>query len=87
MFCVVLLQLSLQSQGLSLTSVDWRTSAALHWTKTLYLLLAFPFLLFKLPVLGKLLTHTRPTGYNPRGNVVPTKIGDKFAHGGQVQSV
>eukprot|EP00438_Fugacium_kawagutii_P034064 Skav232739 [mRNA] locus=scaffold1843:196585:198021:- [translate_table: standard] len=37
----------------------------------LYSLLSFPFMVFQLPVLSGILTHTIPTGYNAQGLCVP----------------
>jgi hypothetical protein len=35
----------------------------------------FPFLMFKIPGLAGVLTHTKPTAYNEAGEVVPTLSG------------
>lgn len=48
-----------------------RSAEVLFWARALYGLLALPFALFVLPVLGSLLTHARPTGYDPHGRCVP----------------
>ena len=44
------------------------------WGQVLYSLCAFPFAVFKLPVLGAVLTHARATGYDRRGACVPFKL-------------
>jgi hypothetical protein len=48
----------------------WRFKATLYWLRTLYGLLSLPFVLFKLPLMGSLLTPSRATGYDPAGFVV-----------------
>ena len=47
----------------------------MFWTKTYYLCMAFPFLLFQIPLIGKALTHARPTGYNKFGKCIPMDVG------------
>lgn len=51
--------------------------ADISMLKTLYGVLAFPFLVFASP-LKILLLHLRPTGYNKRGECVPMKIVKKY---------
>ncbi|KNC55753.1 uncharacterized protein AMSG_11150 [Thecamonas trahens ATCC 50062] len=55
---------SIAAEGLS---SNWRLKSTIYWTKTLYGLLSVHFLIFKVPILGRLLTHARPTGYNRHG--------------------
>ena len=45
----------------------WRTGAILYWLRALYGLCSLPFVLFKLPVLGNVLTRTRGVGYDELG--------------------
>lgn len=44
--------------------------ASVYWCKTAYGLLSFPFLIFKMPFMFRLLTHARPTAYNRNGVTV-----------------
>lgn len=44
---------------------------ALFWARMLYSFMALPFLLFKIPGIFDILTHTVPTGYNRHGKCVP----------------
>jgi hypothetical protein len=53
------------------TNPNWRFAATLYWVKALYGLLSFPFLLLVVPGVGAVVSHARPTGYNPWGNTVP----------------
>jgi len=46
---------------------SWRLDATLYFCKMIQGLGAFPFLLFKLPLVRDALTHTRPTGYDRSG--------------------
>jgi len=48
----------------------WQFKSSLYWVRVFYSLLALPFMFFNIPVLQSLLTHTLPTGFNPRGTVV-----------------
>lgn len=48
----------------------WNTRAALYWTRALYGVLAAPFVPFKMPLLGALLTHAARTGYDPHGRTM-----------------
>jgi hypothetical protein len=50
---------------------NWKFTMALYWIKALYGLLSFPFISLKLPVVKDLITHAKPTGYNPYGVCVP----------------
>jgi hypothetical protein len=48
---------------------EWQFSADLYWGRTIYGLLSFPFILFKIPGLSLILTHAKPTGYLLRMHV------------------
>ena len=48
----------------------WRIEVAFHMCRMLYAASAVPFLFFMLPIINGLLSHTLPTGYNPRGECV-----------------
>jgi len=50
---------------------DWRARTGVYFLKTLIALLAFPFLIFTLPLMQGWLTHVKPTGYDKAGNCVP----------------
>ena len=50
---------------------EWRVYSQLYWIRVLTGYLAFPFLIFKIPGLNKLLMHTSRTGYNRFGMTVP----------------
>jgi flagellin-specific chaperone FliS len=50
---------------------NWRFTATLYWVKALYGLLSFPFLLLVVPGIKSVVSHARPTGYNPWGKTVP----------------
>mmetsp|Transcript_121251 Transcript_121251/g.350152 ORF Transcript_121251/g.350152 Transcript_121251/m.350152 type:complete len:512 (+) Transcript_121251:79-1614(+) len=58
------------SAGVFLHIFAWEFKASLYWARVLYSLLAFPFLVFNVPVLSSILTHTVPTGYNRNGAAV-----------------
>ena len=49
---------------------SWRLDATLYFCKMIQGLSAFPFLVFKLPLVRDALTHTRPTGYDRSGACV-----------------
>jgi len=49
----------------------WNVRVAVFISRTFYAWLSFPFLVFKIPVITSILTHTSPTGYNRRGVCVP----------------
>ena len=49
---------------------EWQLRATLHWIQVLYGLCSFPFCIFKIPVAAAVLTHCKPTGYDPRGRTV-----------------
>lgn len=44
---------------------------ALYWARIVYAFTAFPFIIFKIPGVFDILTHTTPTGYNRNGMCVP----------------
>lgn len=50
---------------------NWKFVMSLFWVKTFYGYMSFPFLLLKMPLISTLISHARPTGYNPYGNCVP----------------
>jgi len=52
----------------------WQVQATLYWIRTLYGLLAFPFVVFKLPLMGGLLTRAKQTGYDQRGRTRLSKV-------------
>ena len=41
--------------------------ALLYWLRAAYGVLALPFVIFKVPVVGTVLSHTRGVGYDPEG--------------------
>lgn len=49
----------------------WQFRSRVFFGRILYGLLSFPFMVFQLPVLSGILTHTIPTGYNSQGLCVP----------------
>jgi len=49
---------------------NWQLLTSFYWLRTIYGLLALPFVLFKLPIMGSLLTPTKGTGYNKYGKTV-----------------
>eukprot|EP00762_Andalucia_godoyi_P002945 ANDGO_04200.mRNA.1 hypothetical protein AMSG_00053 len=77
LLCILLLTLSAFARPTRIderndwSHKEWVFKADLYWAKTLFGLLSFPFLVFKLPVLGSLLTHARPTAYTKLGKCVP----------------
>ena len=44
------------------TRLQMKVRTLLHWGKTLYMLLSFPFVVLKIPGLNKILTHAVETG-------------------------
>ena len=50
---------------------NWQFRSRFFFGRIVYGLLSFPFLVFQLPILNGILTHTNPTGYNPQGLCVP----------------
>ena len=51
---------------------DWRIRCGLYFLKVVIALLAFPFLVFAMPLMQIWLTHVKPTGYDQAGNCVPS---------------
>ncbi|GBG32227.1 Hypothetical Protein FCC1311_084522 [Hondaea fermentalgiana] len=66
--CTVLALGALAYFGLELRG--WQLRATLYWLSTIYGLTAMPFILFKLPIMGNLLTPTKATGYTRKGYTV-----------------
>jgi hypothetical protein len=60
----------------------WRLGQTLFWIRTTYCLTLFPFIIFKLPMMNPLLTHSHKTGYDSRGRTCLQKanIGKPLAH-------
>mmetsp|Transcript_76875 Transcript_76875/g.235309 ORF Transcript_76875/g.235309 Transcript_76875/m.235309 type:complete len:404 (-) Transcript_76875:35-1246(-) len=52
-------------------STTWQGHTAIFWARVFYALLAFPFVVFLIPGLNSILTHTTATGYNANGLCVP----------------
>ena len=50
---------------------DWRLEVSFYLARLLFALSAVPFVLFELPGLQALLSHTHPTGYSRLGECVP----------------
>lgn len=53
------------------TRENRRLAEQLYWARTLYGVLALPFMIFMLPIAGDLLTHTMPTAYDQYGRTTP----------------
>jgi len=49
----------------------WEFRSGIYFARIFYALFSFPFLVFYLPILNSILTHTVPTGYNLQGLCVP----------------
>lgn len=49
----------------------WEFKIAFFFTRVFYAYLSLPFVIFMLPLLNGILTHTTPTGYNRQGLCVP----------------
>lgn len=49
----------------------WEFQTAIFWARIFYSLLAFPFIVFMIPGINSILTHTSATGYNRNGICVP----------------
>lgn len=49
----------------------WEFRTAIFWARVFYSMLAFPFILFVIPGVNSILTHTTATGYNGQGICVP----------------
>jgi len=66
----VFLIVALGSVAFFLGQRNWQLLTSFYWLRTIYGLLALPFVLFKLPIMGSLLTPTKGTGYNKYGKTV-----------------
>lgn len=53
--------------GIGVSEPDRRLTEVLYWARTVYGLVALPFMIFLMPVAGDLLTHTLPTAYDRWG--------------------
>jgi hypothetical protein len=51
----------------------WQAASLLYWVQCLYGMLSFPFVLFKIPIIRQVLTHTSPVGYDQLGFTVLQK--------------
>jgi hypothetical protein len=65
--CIIMGLAMVVHYGFHLT---WQRQMLLFWIRTLYGLLSFPFLPFKMPLLENVLLHTCRMGYDPRGRTV-----------------
>mmetsp|Transcript_73148 Transcript_73148/g.160018 ORF Transcript_73148/g.160018 Transcript_73148/m.160018 type:complete len:542 (+) Transcript_73148:86-1711(+) len=52
-------------------TMTWQGHTAIFWARVFYAFLSFPFVIFLIPGLSSVLTHTTPTGYNRHGYCVP----------------
>lgn len=59
------------------TDAAWRVQTNLFFARVVWGLLSFPFFLLSLPVVGKMLTHAEPTGFDAAGQCVPMKMKTK----------
>lgn len=50
---------------------NWKFAMGLYWVKCFYGFMSFPFVVLKMPMINSLITHAKPTGYNPYGLCVP----------------
>ena len=64
---------------LAFADENWMFWLSLYYMKMFYALSSFPFLLFGVPVLGSILTHARPTGYDKMGILCPKLGASKVA--------
>ena len=48
----------------------WQWREGLYWARAFFALSSFPYLFFSIPVLNRILTHARPTGYDRAGRCV-----------------
>lgn len=49
----------------------WEGHTAIFWARVFYAFLSFPFVVFLIPGLNSVLTHTTATGFNRNGLCVP----------------
>jgi len=52
-------------------TTKWEFRTAIFWARIFYSLLAFPFIIFMIPGINSILTHTTATGFNRQGMCVP----------------
>mmetsp|Transcript_156003 Transcript_156003/g.500250 ORF Transcript_156003/g.500250 Transcript_156003/m.500250 type:complete len:453 (+) Transcript_156003:105-1463(+) len=52
----------------------WQGHTAIFWARVFYAMLCFPFMVFLIPGLNSILTHTTATGYNRNGACVPCML-------------
>jgi len=52
----------------------YRLRACLYWTRVVYAILSFPYVIFAAPLVSKIFSHTIPTGFDAWGRCVPLKI-------------
>ena len=71
MLCMVVGSFAFLVGYLALPSSDGLYWALLYYANCVYSLLAFPFLVFKVPVVGEILHGALPTGYDKMGMLVP----------------
>ena len=65
------------AEGLMTTGRQLRE--AVWWARCMYGLSALPYLIFSVPLLNRILTHTRPTGYDRDGRCV-RKLSTPWKH-------
>ena len=51
--------------------INWKLAMSFFWVKAFYGMMSFPFIVLKMPILTTLVSHAKPTGYNPWGYTVP----------------
>jgi len=57
--------------GLKQEMRSWIFKVNLFWARVFYAFLSFPFVIFMIPGINSILTHTTATGYNRQGVCVP----------------
>ncbi|KAG9403389.1 hypothetical protein AC1031_006035 [Aphanomyces cochlioides] len=70
-FCITMALALAVNMAVTLT---WQRQMLMFWIRTLYGLLSFPFLPFKIPVLENVLMHTCRMGYDERGRTVRVRV-------------
>ena len=65
------------------TMHGWRLRGTLFWIRTLYCLLLCPFVIFKVPMMMRLLTQARQTGYDTQGRTCVQHKKIKFDRRGE----
>jgi hypothetical protein len=63
-----------QDIGLDDEVSKWQFRAAIYFARIFYSMLAFPFIIFMIPGINSILTHTTATGYNRQGLCVPCML-------------